>query len=147
MLFYHKEKIDMNDPYCSMEIQRYKDEVEYYRGYEVDLAAINKVLDDINAPHDSEESVSLDIKRIRLLGEQRDNLQNDLNAVNSKLQEANTQVGLLKENVKLLLQSLKKLLSDHQTYCHHGTFPSAEEAEDLINIIENNNKESLQWTK
>lgn len=54
-------------------------ERDYLRGYEADFAAIRKVLDEHNAPHDSEDGASLDIVRVRLLAEQRDRLAADVN--------------------------------------------------------------------
>lgn len=49
-------------------------ELEYASSYESDLAAISRVLDVVEAPHDSEDGVSFECKRIRLLADQRDAL-------------------------------------------------------------------------
>lgn len=56
-------------------------ELEYAAGYAADLAAIDRVLDQCDAPHDCEDGVSLSPKRIRLLAEQRDAARLELRAL------------------------------------------------------------------
>jgi uncharacterized membrane protein YcjF (UPF0283 family) len=46
--------------------------LEYVSGYEVDLLTIRHVLNEVDAPHDPEDGVSLEPKRIRLLAIERD---------------------------------------------------------------------------
>lgn len=58
-------------------------ERDYFLGYEADLLAIRKALDNANAPHDSEDGVSLEPRRIQLLAHARDHLM----AENAKLRE------------------------------------------------------------
>ena len=54
---------------------------EYFSGYEADLACIDRVLNDHDAPHDCEDGVSLAPKRIRLLAEERDAARRNLAAL------------------------------------------------------------------
>lgn len=44
-------------------------ERDYVAGYQADLVAIRRVLDQYDAPHDPEDGASLEIVRIRLLAE------------------------------------------------------------------------------
>jgi hypothetical protein len=55
--------------------------LEYAAGYAADLAAIDRVLDQHDAPHDCEDGVSLSPKRIRLLAEERDAARLELRAL------------------------------------------------------------------
>lgn len=76
---------------------------EYYSGYEADIIAIDRALDAVDAPHDCEESVSLAPKRIRLLGEQ--------------LQSANANL----ERYDLLVTKIRNILTnegipEHEEY-------------------------------
>ena len=57
------------------EVTRLTAERDYMAGYQADLAAIDRVLDQCDAPHDPEDGASLSPKRIRLLAEQRDEAQ------------------------------------------------------------------------
>lgn len=49
--------------------ERAEHDRDYLAGYQADLACIDKCLNDIDAPHDCEDGVSLAPRRIRLLGE------------------------------------------------------------------------------
>ena len=63
------EKKDLQIAALEIQVQELKRQIEYVSGYEADLKAIDRVLDQVGAPHDPEEGVSLTCKRIRLLAE------------------------------------------------------------------------------
>lgn len=66
-----------------MDVARLTRERDYFQGYEADLKAIDKVLDEHDAPHDSEEGSSLSPIRIRLLAQERDEARAELVRLNA----------------------------------------------------------------
>ena len=59
-------------------------ELGYVSGYQADLACIDRILDEYNAPHDPEDGVSLSPKRIRLMGERIAELEAKLSALTTR---------------------------------------------------------------
>jgi hypothetical protein len=71
---------------------------DYFRGYEADLACIKKALDEVNAPHDCEDGVSLEPRRIRLLGAETDALRARVAGITKELEaEKDTTFRLIQE--------------------------------------------------
>jgi hypothetical protein len=70
---------------------------EYLAGYQADLAAIDRALDAVNAPHDPEDGASLSPKRIRLMGERIASLEAKLATREGAAKEALREAALVCE--------------------------------------------------
>lgn len=84
------------------EVERLRAEVEYVSGYQSDLAVIRKALDQVDAPHDPEDGVSLEPRRIHLLAQQRDAARAEVDRMKRLVDETRISVGHSLEIIKAI---------------------------------------------
>jgi predicted nuclease with TOPRIM domain len=78
-----------------LERDRMRHERDYVAGYQADLARIDKVLDELDAPHDCEDGVSLAPRRIRLMAERLDGYSAMCAEVERERDEAREKIAIL----------------------------------------------------
>lgn len=105
--------------------------------YEHDLTAIRRALDEVRAPHDPVDGISIEEKRIRLLAEERDHLQQQLEDASNAIDFAGTGNDPLEIRVADLCTTVRSLIVQRDNFRQQLQAESGKDviARDLLKVI------------